>query len=191
MNQNADIGKKIKQLRTEKKMTLKQLSESAGLSIGFLSQLERGMTTIAIDSLAKVADTLEVELSSFFVLDGEKKPNNVVRNYEHEAVCISSEIIQYTLSKNPEEFVLLPRLYTLMPFFEANEDVLAYHHEGEEFIYVIEGILTVSVDKKVYDLYPGDCIQVHSEMEHNWSNKTNRVTKFIAINTPNPLKKDS
>ena len=45
-----DIGKKIKKLRTNKKLTLKELSERTNLSIGFLSQLERGLTTVAIDS---------------------------------------------------------------------------------------------------------------------------------------------
>ena len=49
MDTNAIIGLRIKNLRTEKKYTLKYLSENTGLSIGFLSQLERGMTSIAID----------------------------------------------------------------------------------------------------------------------------------------------
>lgn len=66
MNKNIDIGTKIKKYRKDKKYTLKMLSEQTGLSIGFLSQLERGMTTIAIDSLANVARVLGVELADFF-----------------------------------------------------------------------------------------------------------------------------
>ena len=54
MSATTDIGSKIKKYRKEKKYTLKNLSEQTGLSIGFLSQLERGITTIAIDSLANV-----------------------------------------------------------------------------------------------------------------------------------------
>ncbi len=53
MNHNLTIGSKLKALRTSKKYTLKQLSEESGLSIGFLSQIERGMSSIAIDSLSK------------------------------------------------------------------------------------------------------------------------------------------
>ena len=49
MDTNAVIGLRIKNLRNEKKYTLKYVSENTGLSIGFLSQLERGMTSIAID----------------------------------------------------------------------------------------------------------------------------------------------
>lgn len=61
-----DIGKKIKKLRTNKKLTLKELSEKTNLSIGFLSQLERGLTTVAIDSLTKIAKELDVSLTYFF-----------------------------------------------------------------------------------------------------------------------------
>ncbi|MEG1621068.1 MAG: helix-turn-helix transcriptional regulator, partial [Oscillospiraceae bacterium] len=66
MNHNITIGSKIKALRISKKYTLKQLSVESGLSTGFLSQLERGVSSIAIDSLAKIAEILNVSLSSFF-----------------------------------------------------------------------------------------------------------------------------
>lgn len=61
-----NIGMEIKKLRTEKGITLKELSEKSELSVGFLSQLERGLTTIAVDSLEKLADILEVHLTHFF-----------------------------------------------------------------------------------------------------------------------------
>lgn len=73
MNKNIDIGTKIKKYRKDKKYTLKMLSEQTGLSIGFLSQLERGMTTIAIDSLANVARVLGVELADFFESDTKQE----------------------------------------------------------------------------------------------------------------------
>ena len=71
-----DIGNKIKELRTNKKMTLRELSEGTGLSIGFLSQLERGLTSIATDSLMKIAEALDVDLNYFFA--NPKRKNRVV-----------------------------------------------------------------------------------------------------------------
>lgn len=65
MNYNTSIGLKIKELRNAKKFTLKYLSEETNLSIGFLSQLERGMTSVAVDSLAKIARVLEVNVLDF------------------------------------------------------------------------------------------------------------------------------
>ena len=70
---NEHIGAKIKHLRTQRKMTLKDLSEKTNLSIGFLSQLERGLTSIATDTLGTIADVFEVELSYFFLKPRTKK----------------------------------------------------------------------------------------------------------------------
>ena len=81
MSATTDIGSKIKKYRKEKKYTLKNLSEQTGLSIGFLSQLERGITTIAIDSLANVADVLGVEMMDFFESDLHQENDPVMRSY--------------------------------------------------------------------------------------------------------------
>ena len=66
MAASTPIGLQIKTIRTRNNMTLKQLSEQTDLSIGFLSQLERGMSSVAIDSLEKIAEALDVPLTSFF-----------------------------------------------------------------------------------------------------------------------------
>ena len=188
MNKNIDIGTKIKKYRKDKKYTLKMLSEQTGLSIGFLSQLERGMTTIAIDSLANVARVLGVELADFFESDTKAGSDPVTHGYDMPMTQIGPEIIQYTLSKNVEGYNLFPRLFYLLPFGEEPEsEPEPYKHEGEEFIYVLEGILTVYLDGSEYCLNPGDSIQIHSQTPHDWVNNTNRVVKILTVHTPNPF----
>lgn len=87
-----------------------------------------------------------------------------------------------------EHYTFLPRMYLLMPFSGLEQVQLElYLHDGEEFIYVLEGILTVFAEGGEYTLNPGDSIQIHSPHPHNWINQTNRITKILAINTPNPL----
>ena len=188
MNKNIDIGTKIKKYRKDKKYTLKMLSEQTGLSIGFLSQLERGMTTMAIDSLANVARVLGVELADFFESDTKAGSDPVTHGYDMPMTQIGPEIIQYTLSKNVEGYNLFPRLFYLLPFGEEPEsEPEPYKHEGEEFIYVLEGILTVYLDGSEYCLNPGDSIQIHSQTPHDWVNNTNRVVKILTVHTPNPF----
>ena len=104
MNKNIDIGAKIKKYRKDRKYTLKMLSEQTGLSIGFLSQLERGMTTIAIDSLANVAKVLGVELSDFFESEAKNGSDPVIHSYDMPMTQVSREIIQYILSKDVDNF---------------------------------------------------------------------------------------
>lgn len=188
MDHNITIGAKVKALRTAKKYTLKQLSEESGLSIGFLSQLERGISSIAIDSLAKLADILDISLSDFFDSVTPSGQSPVTRSFECRCSQITPQIIQYILSSNVRGFEALPRIFHLMPF--ANTDLdehEIYQHDGEEFIYVLEGILTIYSDGTEYLLNPGDSIQLHSALPHNWMNKTNRVVKILTINTPNPF----
>lgn len=188
MDHNITIGSKIKALRTAKKYTLKQLSEESGLSIGFLSQLERGMSSIAIDSLARLADILGVSLSVFFESPEPARQDPVSRSFNLNCSQISPQIIQYLLSSDVKRFRILPRIFLLMPFANSGPDRLEmYTHEGEEFVYVLEGVLTIYVGDGEYCLNPGDSIQIDSHVPHNWINHTNRLVKILTINTPNPF----
>ncbi|WBW95179.1 helix-turn-helix domain-containing protein [Oceanirhabdus sp. W0125-5] len=187
---NKDIGNKIKVLRQSKGMTLKDLSEQVGLSIGFFSQLERGLTSVAIDCLSKIAEVLGVELAYFFSSPKSKK-DMVIKSYEQEvSQIINSNIIYYNLSTRLESSNMLPKLVQVLPH-EGREEIEEYRHEGEEFIYVLEGILTLYLDHQKHILYPGDSVHFDSMLEHNWVNNTSMTTKFLVVNTPNFLKTET
>lgn len=184
-----DIGSKIRQLRISKNYTLKQLSEESGFSVGYLSQFERGISSIAIDSLKKLADILGVNLSSFFEGSSPNQFYPVVHSFELLPNEISPQIYQYILNRPSSDFDMLSRIFLLMPSPGQEPPPEEYCHEGEEFIFVLEGIVTVYLKSEQYVLYPGDCIQIHSTQLHNWANRTNRAAKILQLNYPNPLKK--
>ncbi|NLW41928.1 MAG: cupin domain-containing protein [Tissierellia bacterium] len=185
-----NVGAKLKNLRTINKLTLKELSKKTGLSVGLLSQVERGISSIAIDSLAKVVSVYNMDLSEFFEKNEPKLDSDpVIRSFDLSANQISPYIIQFVLSDKVKEFDMLPRLFQLQPLTSLNRtDVELYNHFGEEFVYVLEGVVTVIVDKNRYILYPGDSIQIHSDVDHNWVNNTNKVAKILTVNLPNPFK---
>lgn len=179
-----NIGLEIKKLRTEKGITLKELSEKCELSVGFLSQLERGLTTIAVDSLERIAWVLEVHLTHFFDYPHKRK-DKVLRSYEQEIIDIEEgSFIKYSLSSNLENKQLVPRLIEILPQ-RKEEKILSYKHEGEEFVYVLEGILTVYINGERNEVYPGDSVHMESNISHNWANYTNKKVKLLAVNTPN------
>ena len=183
---NEHIGAKIKTLRTQRKMTLKDLSEKTNLSIGFLSQLERGLTSIATDTLGSIADVFEVDLSYFFLKPRTKK-RPIIRSYEKEVFNIcTSGCIQYNLSNDLKAKTMLPRFLDILPN-NTDEDIQSYSHEGEEFIYVLEGTLTLFLDGEQYELYPGDSIHYNSSRNHNWANYTNKMVRILVVATPNPF----
>lgn len=189
MDHNTVIGARVKRLRTEKKMTLRELGERAGLSVGFLSQLERGISNIAIDTLASLADILDVPLSSFLEPEEAESRSPVMRRHEARPQEVSAHIYQYIMTHDKAGAGLLPRVYELMPFYGPDNRIETYSHEGEEIIYMLEGILTVYLGGIVYELYPGDCMQFASAREHNWINQTSRMVRFLVVNSPNPLRR--
>ncbi|AQS59085.1 DNA-binding protein [Desulforamulus ferrireducens] len=185
---NKDIGKKIKELRNNKKMTLKNLSELTGLSTGFLSQLERGLTSIATDSLANVAEALEVDLSYF--IKPQRKRSHIVRSYEKELFRVENRFIQYLLSSDVQDKAMMPRIIELLPI-NSEENINQYPHEGEEFVYVLEGTLTLLINDHQYELFPGDSAHYSSRLAHNWANYTNKLTRLLVVSTPNLLKENN
>ncbi len=183
---NKIIGSKIKELRNNKNMTLKELSKKTGLSTGFLSQLERGLTSIATDSLFNIADALEVDLS-YFLCAIKKKEKYTQKNHMREIYKIDNGLfINYIATNNPGDKIMLPKIIEILP--SNNEEVLApYTHEGEEFIYVLEGIVTLFVNDEKHDLYPGDSAHYSSTVSHNYANYTNKICKILTVSIPNYL----
>lgn len=181
---NEDIGSKVKELRANARMTLRELSEKTSLSTGFLSQLERGLTSIATDSLMKIADALDVELSYFFIKP-TKKLSAVMRSYEKEVMRIdNAKYINYLLTSNATDKQMTPRLVEILPS-NSDEKLNQYKHEGEEFIYVQEGVLTLFINDERYELYPGDSAHYSSMESHNYANYTNKMVRIIEVSVPN------
>ena len=188
MNHTTTIGEKVKSLRASQSLTLKQLSELTGLSTGFLSQMERGLSPIAIDSLENISKALGVELSTFFDNKKLKNGDYVIHSFTQQYKSSSPQIFQAILSHDVSSYDMLPRLSILMPQESADKEELEmYNHNGEEFIYVLEGTITLFLDSHIYTLYPGDCIQFKSTIDHNWINLTNKIAKLLTINLPNPF----
>ena len=187
MDHNQTIGARIKALRTEKHYTLKTLSDMTGLSVGFLSQTERGISTIAVDSLAKVAACLDAPLSTFFADQVQDTSDPVVHGFSAHRTMVGPQIIESVLSQNMMDFDFLPKYFQLMPFSDSDIPE-RYSHSGEEFIYVLTGIVTLWLEDRRHTLYPGDSIQIHSNQPHNWANYTNKAAELLSINYPNPFR---
>jgi len=179
-----DLGQRIKEVRTSKGMTLKDLSEKTKLSQGFLSLVERGMTSVTIVSLQSIAEAMDVDLKYFLDFPG-KPERRVVRSYEQETIRAEhARYIYSSLASNLNGGVLDPMIATLLPGQDREEPMPLLTHDGEEFLYVIEGILTYMIGDKEYELYPGDSVHILSQEPHNYFNFTSKLVKVLVIVTP-------
>ncbi|GAB0169390.1 XRE family transcriptional regulator [Lysinibacillus sp. CTST325] len=175
------IGAKMKSLRKERKLTLKQIADQTNLSISFLSQVERSKSSITIESLKKISEVLGVNPSYFFSeSDEQTAPSTVMRNIINKTNTMHNQFFYRDLARNVENPLFNPILVLLNP--GANRED-SYSHSGQEFLYVLEGTLTIVIDTEEHDLNPYDCIFLDSTTPHNWINKTDSTVKFLCISS--------
>lgn len=174
-----EINKKIKAVRTGKKITLKTISEKTDLSISFLSQVERGVSSLTITSLKKIADALGVGLDELISYEDQsnfvhKRDNPVYlplhNNYSSHQI-VSGKFIGRKL-----ECII----YTIEP----NSNAIAFAHEGEEFHYVIQGSAIFYIDNLQYELEEGETIHFPSTLKHKIDNAGEKDLKVLSVLTP-------
>ena len=184
------LGARIKDMRCEKGRSLKELGLETDLSPGYLSMIERGLTSVTITSLQRIADALSMDISEFFGASADR-PRSITRSYERE-VCYKdgTGYVCMSLAGNmgENEGVLEP-VVAIMPPEKDRRHVIPCGHEGEEFMMVLEGIATVILDDREFELYQGDAFHIMSHTPHYVGNFSNRVTQVLYVNTPKILKK--
>jgi transcriptional regulator with XRE-family HTH domain len=175
-----EVSKRIRELRLERKMTLKELSEKTGLSISFLSQVERASSSIAITSLKKIADAVDVPITSFF--EDYANKNYIVKTEEQKPFRIEGSGSIYTrLGGEFPGRAIEPMLVTL-PSGQSTGKKMS--HAGEEFYYVLEGNVVFDVDGKEYIVRSGDSIHFPSTIPHSMQNPYDRNVKVLCFVTP-------
>jgi transcriptional regulator with XRE-family HTH domain len=175
-----EISDKIRSLRKKNDLTLKEISEKTGLSISFLSQVENGTSSLAINSLKKIADALDVPINTFF---------ENCQNYNF--LTKSEKQFKFKLEGSNTEYILLSgkfaeRSLEAMIIYIQPEQThkQQFNHPGEEFIYVLEGALIVTIENKEYLAKAGDSIHYPSKLPHYWINPSKEQAKILTILTP-------
>ena len=165
------VAEKIKLLRTQKGLSLAELAEKTGFSSALLSQVENYLASPPLGMLIKIARSLDVEICEFFSSENEDKLYQVVRKDERKKVArvASKQGVKYgysyeALAANLRRRHMEPFLVTLEP--ATIRDRHAYSHEGEEFLFVLDGGVEIILDNKRESLEPGDCVYFHSIVPH-------------------------
>ena len=173
-----DIGKKIKSLRVQNGLTLDDLASRSELTKGFLSQVERDLTTPSISTLEDILEALGTNLSEFFHEEPENKMVFTVPDFfvdEQEEYRI--EWVIPNAQKNQME----PILITLKPRGQSH---VLNAHSGEAFGYVLKGSVTLVRDNKRYKVRTQETFYVDGKKSHCLFNHTNSEAKVLWITTP-------
>jgi transcriptional regulator with XRE-family HTH domain len=177
------IGRDIRGLRKARGVTLAEVAEASGLSVGYLSLLERDRATPSIKALHAVSRALGVTISWFFEANDvpEEERDLVVRRARRRRLDYSAGVVDELLSPN-----LTGALELLSCRFppSASSGEEPYSHSGEEAGVVIRGRLELWVDGRTVTLEAGDSFGFKSELPHRYRNPGPDEAEVIWAITP-------
>ena len=176
------VGTKLKTLRSENSLTLKELSIKSGVSTTQISEIERGLTSPTISTLMKLISALGKDTSIFFER-GDTKKVSIVRKAERDLIVDQkNQVYIESLTKG----IVDSNLKVIITHPKPGHDCIpgGYEHPGEELIYVIKGRIQVTLDGEAHVLEEGDSIHFRGEMNHIIKNITDKEVELIAVITP-------
>ena len=171
------IGSHLRQMRARKKLSLAQVADAVGISVGFLSALERSQMSGSVGTLRKLARFYKTNILDFFDANGvsSRQVNPSQRKVLEAGNGVRMELLAWGNT------VMEPHLFRIAPQAGSGE---SYTHDGEEFIYVLGGELEISVDGEEYRLKDGDSFYFESAAPHRWKNPGRKETLVLWVNTP-------
>ncbi|WMI81079.1 helix-turn-helix domain-containing protein [Anaerotignum sp. MB30-C6] len=173
-----DIGHKIKQLRVQKGLTLEELASRSELTKGFLSQMERNLTSPSISTLNDIVEALGTTLSEFF--KEEKKEKLVFRKndfFVDEREHYTIHWIVPNTQKNEMEPIMIE-----LP--QGGESFQMDPHSGEEFGYVLEGSITLDCGEENFTVHKGETFYLSGKTSHFLRNDKKTTARVLWVSTP-------
>lgn len=175
-----NIGEKIKSLRIQNSLTQEELADRSELTKGFISQLERDLTSPSIATLVDILEGLGTNLKDFF---NENIDEKIVFSKE-DAFETENDELKYTLKwiiPNAQKNMMEPILIEIDPGGKTKEDS---PHEGEEFGYVINGSVFINIGSKKHRVKKGESFYYKANSDHYISNEGKTPAKIIWVSTP-------
>ena len=173
-----DIGRKIKELRLQNDLTLENLASRSELTKGFLSQVERNLTSPSISTLEDILEALGTNLSDFF---REEKEEQVVFSTQDFFVDEQDDYTIEWVIPNAQKNEMEPILLTLHPHKQSQE---LQSHQGEEFGYVLKGAVTLVQGNKKYKIKAKETFYINGKTNHYLYNHGSSDAVVLWITTP-------
>jgi len=171
-------GQRFRRLRQKRSLSLVQVAKATGVSVGFLSALERGQMRASVATLTRIARYYRTNLLSFF--DDSKSNSRLVPPRERRVLETTKGVRMELLAWGSK--AMEPHLFRIKPGSGSGEPCT---HEGEEFLHVIRGSFEIWIgNEEHYKLKPGDSLYFESSTPHRWRNPGSSESWLLWINTP-------
>jgi len=171
-------GARFRRLRQRRGLSLAQVAKATGVSVGFLSALERGQMSASIATLRRIARYYRTNILSFFepAKDNSRLVKPAGRKILETTKGVRMELLAWGNT------AMEPHLFRIKPGGSSGEP---YTHEGEEFLHVLRGQFEIWLNQdEHYLLETGDSLYFQSSTPHRWKNPGKKESWLLWINTP-------
>jgi transcriptional regulator with XRE-family HTH domain len=175
-----DLGRRLRQLRRARGLSLSEVAAGTGVSASFLSMVEKGKSDITISRLMRIVNWFGISIAD--LVGGTDHPSpTIVRADERQAVHLGDERLSiYMLSTGRHAMMPVVSVYA-----EGGGMADRVRHDGEEFVYVLSGTVELSFgDSTSYILRAGDSAHYRADVPHLFRNAGRGVAKFLGVTTP-------
>jgi len=177
------LGQHLRGLRKMHELSLEQLAERCGLSLGALSQIERGITSPTMRSLRRLSEVFNVPMSQLFH-EGDYPPveelGRIVRAQGRRVLSLNTTGVQKELLTPAVSGALEIYLVTIAPGGSSGPEL--YTHKGEEGGYVMTGEMVLEIEDRTFILKTGDSFRFKSQTPHRFANNTKADTVVVWTN---------
>lgn len=175
------LGQRLRQSRRQRRLSIRDLAAKTGLSVGMVSQIERGLSTPSLRSLRLLANTLDVPISWFFPDSAQALAERryIVRSDQRRRLKVPHTGFVQEVVSPPDAGAIEIYEIVLEPGASSGPD--AYSHAGEKAGLVLTGILTIQLDSEEYVLEAGDSFRFPSMLSHRFANPSGAETRLIWI----------
>lgn len=182
--QTAGIGDQLRQRRRIRNLTLSELSQQAKLSVGLLSQIERGITSPSLKSIKQICEALGIPMSWLFDSGPVENPQEkglVVRRGSRRRLDLGTYGVTKELLSPDLGGEMQIYLVSIRPGGQSGPET--YTHRGEEGGLVLSGTLELTVDGRIVVLYEGDSFRFSSSLAHRFTNPGTTQTSVVWANS--------
>jgi len=177
------VGKKIKEIRKSKKITLVELAKMTGVAQASLSRIETGIMTGTVESHQKISEALGVSLAELYEdLDTRYSQITHVEPKQENITILNDNIQLEVLTTSTSQKKIIPTLYTVSPSSETVTDKL--DRGTERFYFVIEGEITAIINKKDYLLKKKHSIYFDASLPHSLKNSSSSTAQVLCATSP-------
>jgi DNA-binding transcriptional MerR regulator/quercetin dioxygenase-like cupin family protein len=171
-------GQRFRRLRAKRRLSLAQVARATGVSVGFLSALERGQMRSSVATLRRIARFYRINILSLFETSGDNP--RLVHPAQRKILEATPDVRMELLAWG--NTAMEPHLFRVKPGGGSGE---SYAHEGEEFLHVLRGKFEIWLNNgEHYRLKVGDSLYFESSIPHRWKNPGRTEASLLWINTP-------